>query len=97
MENSKEKINLELNKEFLKIIDELAELTRTDQNTILTAIIATGILPYCNYLSKTWKEFAEEKRYNKIKEEVTNLIKKIEEIKTKHEWLDKKGYEKLFD
>lgn len=91
----KKKISLDLNEEFLGVIDEVANLTKSNRNTIIEALISRGIFPYFNYLEQVWKRFLDEGRYKenkRMEEEITRLIKDLGKIKSKHQWLNSDYY-----
>lgn len=72
-ENMK-KISLDVNEEFLEIIDDLVKLTKTSRTVIIGALIGKGMSPYFRYLESAWKEFLNEKKFDEKKKK---LIKEV--------------------
>jgi len=76
------KISLDVNKEILEIIDDLAKLTKTNRTVVIGAIIGKGISPFFRYLKENWeglltKEDLDEKKKKMVKDTLKGL-KKIE-------------------
>jgi len=88
----KKKISLDINEEFLNVIDELATFTKNSRTAIIEAIIGRGIFPYFNLLENLWKDYLKEEKNEKAKKEIKNLLKGLEKIKTDNEWLNSDYY-----
>jgi len=92
----KKKISLDINDEVLKLIDDLAKLTKNSRTIILESIIHQGLSPFINLLEKRWKEmFIEEN--SEIKKITKELLKDLKEIKEKYEWINPNYYQKMLN
>ena len=90
--NEKKKISMDISEDFLKVIDKLANLTKNSRTTILEAVISRGIFPYFSLLENLWKDYLKEERTEKLKKELKNLLRELNEIKSNHKWLNPDYY-----
>jgi hypothetical protein len=90
--SKKRKISLDMNKEFLEIIDEIANLTKTTRTTIIEAVISRGIFPYFDFLKNFWEDTLKEEKNERVKEGIKKLLDDLSKIKSNHEWLNPDYY-----
>lgn len=77
------KISLNMEKENLKMIDELAKITGNTRTELLSSIIYLGIKPQIEIIAKIWRNMKKDKKYSKNIKNINECIKKIEEFKKK--------------
>ena len=90
--SKKRKISLDMNKEFLEIIDEIANLTKTTRTTIIEAVISRGIFPYFDFLKNFWEDTLKEEKNERVKDGIKKLLDDLSKIKSNHEWLNPDYY-----
>ena len=88
----KKKISLDINEEFLNVIDELATLTKNSRTVIVESIVGRGMFPYLNLLENLWKDYLKNKKNEKVKKEIKDLLEDLERIKSDNEWLNSDYY-----
>ncbi len=90
----RKKISLNIDAEFLKVIDEIASLTKNSRNLIIEAIVGQGMNPFFSYLENTWKKHSKEKWDKKgiVKKEIKKLLSDLKKIRDRHVWLKKGVY-----
>ena len=88
----KKKISFDLNEELLEVVDGLAVISKNHRSAIIEALIGRGMIPFVDYLEKTWKRYLVDKKYEKIKPEMEKLIKDLKKFKEKHELLNPDYY-----
>ncbi|MBU2458898.1 MAG: hypothetical protein KKB29_00860 [Nanoarchaeota archaeon] len=89
--DKRKKVSLNLFEGHLQVLDELATLTKTNRETMIDAVLSTGILSYLNYIEKTWARILKDKKYKEnevIHREIKNLLNGLKKIKSKYKWLD---------
>ena len=95
---SRKKISLDINTEFLKIIDELAKLTKSSRTLIIESLLGKGISPFFDYLDHTWKRFLGEGRHKEKKKGLEDALRNLKRIKEKYFWLNpRSSWKKLLD
>jgi hypothetical protein len=82
--NTRTKISLNVNKELLKIIDEISKLTKSNRTLIMESILVKGISPLLDQLESTWERFLSEERYNGKKEKLGEILQNLRKIREKH-------------
>jgi hypothetical protein len=81
----KKKISFDINDRFLEIIDKVAKLTNNSRTVTVNALIGAGMAPCFQLWEKTWKEFLNDKRYEKIKPSIEKLIKNLKKLKEEYQ------------
>lgn len=92
----RKKISLEVNLEFLRIIDELVKLTKSNRTLVMEAIIGKGFSPFFDYLENTWKDFLKNRPKGK-KEGLEKALKDLKKIREESCFLDTNSLKKLLD
>jgi len=82
--NVRKKISLDINKEFLQTIDELAVLTKSNRTLVIESLLGKGMSPFLDYLENTWERFLSEGRYKEKKEGLEEALKNLRRIKEKY-------------
>jgi len=75
----KKKISLDINESFLKIVDELAQLTKNSRGSIIEALVGQGMSPFCNLLETTWKGYLKEGKWDE--KEIKKLLQGLKRIR----------------
>jgi len=94
----KKKISLDLDEEFLEVIDELASLSKNSRTLIVESLIGQGMFPFFKYLEKTWKGLLSERKYKehkKMEKEIENLLQGLNKIKANRVWLNPSSWKAL--
>lgn len=94
----KKKISFDIDEEFLRIIDELVNLTKCSRTVIIESLISQGMIPFFNYLENTWKRILDEGRYKeheKMEKGIEKLLQNLKKIKSKYVWLNPSSWKKL--
>jgi len=89
--DKRKKISLGLYEDHLRVIDDLASLTKTNRKIMIDAVLSTGIISYLSYIEKTWARILKDKKYKEnkvIHREIKNLLNRLKKIKSKYKWLD---------
>ena len=76
------KISLDMDERFLKVIDELVKLTKTNRTLIIEALIGQGMAPFFKYLENTWKGYSNEGKWDK--NVIKMLLQNLKKIKGKY-------------
>lgn len=77
------KISVNINEKTLEMIDELATIPGITRTQIIEALMVAGIIYQTEFFEKSWKKFAKDKKYADKKDQLNNLIEKIERFKKK--------------
>ena len=82
--DTRTKISLNVNKELLKLIDEISKLTRSNRTLVVESVLVKGMSPFLDYLESTWERFLSEERYNEKKEKLGEILQNLRKIREKH-------------
>jgi len=74
------KISLDMDKEILQIVDELASLTKTSRTVIIGALIGKGMSPFFKYLESTWKGILIKRDSDEKKKKIKELLRDLKKI-----------------
>ena len=83
----RKKISLDINKEFLNIIDELVKLTHSNRTLVIESLIGQGIAPLFKYWEGEWRRMLNSERYKEKKKGVQKILQDLKKIKSKYKGL----------
>ncbi len=79
--NKKKKISFDINTDYLQFVDELVKLTGNSRTVILHALLAGGAYPFLDTLEKTWTGLLNDKKYEKIEENLKKLLAGLKKLR----------------
>jgi hypothetical protein len=83
----RKKISLNINVEILKLVKNLAKLTKTNDTLVIESLLVKGISPLIKQFRDSWTAMFYDTKDNLKKEHLTKLLNELKEISEKEEYL----------